>query len=273
MPAAPAGTNETAARLLAVLQGPALSRTVVVENRLGASGNVAMQQAARPAGGPHAADVLLRLARHQSLRVRKLWLGPSEGFCPGRAGGAGAACHLALSGLAASLRQLIDEGRAPGLSLIYGSLGACTLQHIGGVMLAERMGLQLIHVPYGGAAPALNDVVSGAIDLLITNVPPSAAQIAGGRVDALALTAAERHPMLPGLPTAAEAGLPDYAVESWFAAFTAAGPPPQSVARWDEALRAIVASGSTLASRAGGAEGGDSIRIAQAGRLASSRTS
>ncbi|MGG5823448.1 Bug family tripartite tricarboxylate transporter substrate binding protein [Falsiroseomonas sp. HW251] len=241
VPAAPGGTNDTTARLLATPLAAALGRPVVIENRSGASGNLAMQQVARARPDAHTL-----LMSYSGYHVTNPFVFANPGWDPVRdfapVALAVRAPHviLARSGLPASLQDLLAEARRARRPLTYGSSGVGSIQHIGGALLAERTGLELVHVPYRGAAPALNDLVAGSIDLLITSVPPAVAQIAGGRVRALALAAEDRHPALPDVPTTGEAGRPGYHLEAWFAVFGTAGSPPEALARLGSDLRRII---------------------------------
>jgi tripartite-type tricarboxylate transporter receptor subunit TctC len=113
---------------------------------------------------------------------------------------------------ARSLAELIKLGREAATPIPYGSPGAGTLNHLTMELLAHRTGMRLSHVPYKGAGPALNDLIGGHIGVLISAVPNAHAHIAAGTMRALAVTGATRSPLIPAVPTLAEAGLAGYEV-------------------------------------------------------------
>ena len=106
--------------------------------------------------------------------------------------------------------------RQPG-TLTYGSAGSGTSIHLAGALFCALAGIEMTHVPYRGSGPAVADLVSGRLDAMFDSVTSSAPHIASGRLRALAVTTGHRSTAYPYLPTVAEAGLPDYVVDPWFA--------------------------------------------------------
>jgi tripartite-type tricarboxylate transporter receptor subunit TctC len=113
---------------------------------------------------------------------------------------------------ARTLADLIKLGKQSAAPIQYGSPGVGTLNHLTGELLAQRTGIKLTHVPYKGAAPALNDLLGGHIPLLFSAIPNAHSHVAAGTIHALALTGAKRSPLLPQVPTFAEAGLAGFDV-------------------------------------------------------------
>jgi tripartite-type tricarboxylate transporter receptor subunit TctC len=108
-------------------------------------------------------------------------------------------------------------------------------------MLKAAAGVKITHVPYRGAAPAINDLLGGHVDMLNADLPVLLPLVKAGSVKALALFSPERSPLLPDLPTTKEAGLPGVVMESWYGVFLPAGTPPQLRDKLEQALFAVVA--------------------------------
>lgn len=113
--------------------------------------------------------------------------------------------------------------------LNYVSSGNGSIQHIAGELLGQMTGMRMTHIPYRGAGPAVQDLISGEVDLLITTPAAVVSYIQAGRVKGLAVTSTQRLSVLPNMPTANESGLQGYELDSWFALFAPAGTPPEIV--------------------------------------------
>jgi tripartite-type tricarboxylate transporter receptor subunit TctC len=109
--------------------------------------------------------------------------------------------------------------------------GLGSIQSIGAEQLSLLSDIKMVHVPYRGAGPAMNDLIAGTVDLFITTPPSAVGHIQAGTVNALAMASKTRHPMLPQVPTTAEAGLPGFELDAWFAVYAPAGTPAPVVAR------------------------------------------
>jgi tripartite-type tricarboxylate transporter receptor subunit TctC len=115
-----------------------------------------------------------------------------------------------------SLQELLAQARANPGKVFYGSAGVGASNHLSGELLAHQAGVQLVHVPYKGNAPAMNDVIGGQLQLMFDIVGGAQKFITGGQVRALAVTSSVRNPMLPDVPTMREAGLRDFEFYSWY---------------------------------------------------------
>jgi tripartite-type tricarboxylate transporter receptor subunit TctC len=242
--APPGGTTDIVARWLASPLSQAIGQPIVVENRPGASGNIGAELCLQAPADGH--TLLIQYSGYHvgnpNLYKNLRW-SPLKDFT-GVAMLVRAPHVIAVPGklAAQSLPQFIDYGRTNGKGLFYGSSGGGSIQHIAGALFGQAAQINAMHVPYKGAALALNDLVNGQIDMLITTPPSLMGHFAGRKVKLLAYTAAKRHPMLPQVPTSAEAGLPGYEVESWFAAFAPAATPKPVVDRISTEMRKIVES-------------------------------
>jgi tripartite-type tricarboxylate transporter receptor subunit TctC len=138
-----------------------------------------------------------------------------------------------------TLAEFIAYARANPGRVNYASSGNGSIQHIGGVLFARAIGTEMVHVPYRGAAPALQDVAGGRVEMFITTPSSAIALVQGGRVKALAMASARRAPGLPDVPTTAEAGLPGFTLDAWFAFAAPAATPRPIQERINAAMREV----------------------------------
>jgi tripartite-type tricarboxylate transporter receptor subunit TctC len=246
VPTAPAGSTDIMARMVADPLQRALGQSIVVDNRPGASGNIGTEAVARAA--PDGYTLLMQYSGYHvgnpALFPQIKW-SPTKDFVPVAL--VMRAPHVvAVSGKvpANSMKELVAYGSKKEGGLFYASSGNGSIQHIAGELLSRQSKQPMTHVPYKGSGPAINDLVSGNVDMFITTPPSVIGHIASGRMKALAYTGAKRHPSMPNVPTSAEAGLPGYEVESWFAVFAPAKTPPEVVAKLSAEIRKIVESKS-----------------------------
>jgi tripartite-type tricarboxylate transporter receptor subunit TctC len=143
---------------------------------------------------------------------------------------------------ATTVTELVARAKAKPGNLSYASAGSGGAQHLAGEYLKSLAGIELIHVPYRGAAPAINDVVAGQVPILIMGMPAVVPHIRGGRLRALAVTSAKRSSATPDVPALAEfPGLADFDVTNWFGLLAPAGTPAPVIERVQREVAAIVA--------------------------------
>lgn len=246
VPTAPAGSTDIMARMVGEPLQRALGQPVVVDNRPGASGNIGVEAVARAA--PDGYTLLMQYSGYHvgnpSLYPQLKW-SPSKDFVP--VAMVMRAPHVvAVSGKlpVSTMKELVEHGKKKEGGLFYASSGNGSIQHIAGELLSRQARQPMTHVPYKGSGPAINDLVAGNVDMFITTPPSVIGHIASGRMKALAYTGSKRHPSMPNVPTSAEAGLPGYEVESWFAVFAPAKTPPEVVNRLSAEIKKIVESES-----------------------------
>ena len=239
VPNPPGGGTDFAARLYQDALARSLGVPVVIDNKPGANGNIAIQSVVRAAADGH--TLLLQYSGYHAgnpAMMPNLAWDPIRDLAP--VGIADVAPHaiLVAPGLPVkTLAEFTDYARARPGQINYASSGNGSIQHIAGVLFSQAIGVPMVHVPYRGAAPALQDVAGDRVELFITTPSSAVGLVQGGRLKALAIASAARIPALPEVPTTAEAGMPDFIVDAWFAFFAPAGTPAPVVQRLNEAMR------------------------------------
>ncbi len=239
VPNPPGGGSDFAARLFQEPLTRLLGAQVVIDNRPGASGNIAIQHVVRaPADGY---TLLLQYSGYHGgnpAMIRGLGWDPNRDLSPvGMCTVAPHGIFIAPTVPATTLQEFIAWCRSRPGRENYASSGNGTIQHIAGALFARMIGTEMEHVPYRGAAPALQDLAGGRIEMFITTPSSAIALVQGNRIKALAIAGESRIPALPEVPTTAEAGLPGFVIDAWFALFAPAGTPAPIVARINAALR------------------------------------
>jgi len=237
---APGGGTDIVARIVAQKLTERWGQPVVVENKLGASGNIAAEQVARSA--PDGYTLLMIFSSHASnAAVAKLPFDINKDFSAISLVGSGPAVILAYPQLPAkTLGELIAYARAHPNEIKYGSSGVGGTVHLAGELMSQLTGIQMVHVPYKGIALAMTAILAG--DIQITYATPISAYVhlKSGRLRALAVAGATRYPTMPDVPTAAEAGLQDFEIDFWYGLVGPAGMSPALVDRIQRDVAAIV---------------------------------
>ena len=231
VPTSPGGILDLVARLLGQKMTELAGQTVIVENRAGASNNIGTEFVARaPADGYTLLCVTLPFVVNPSL-FEKLPFNVERDFAPISVVAAGTYVLVVHPSVPAkSLAQLIAAAKARPGKMNYATGGNGTNLHIAGELFRLQTGVQLVHVPYKGGGPALAAVVGGEADMSFPALGPALPQVNAGRLRALAVTASERSPLLPNVPTVAESGYPDYVFTSWVGVLAPSATPAPLVA-------------------------------------------
>ncbi|MFD0666968.1 tripartite tricarboxylate transporter substrate binding protein [Ramlibacter sp. MAHUQ-53] len=240
---APAGgTSDTLARILATEMAKALGRTVVVENRPGAGGNLAAEAVARAA--PDGNTLLMSFTSHaiNASLYPSLPFDPARDFTPLTLVATSPAVLVAHPSVpVAHAGDLIRLAKAqPGrLNFAIGALGSSI--HLAGEAFKMMAGAYIVNIPYRGTAPAVQDVLAGQVELMFANIGNVQAHIRAGKLKALGVTSPRRLPAFPEVPAIAEF-LPGYESSAWFGLFGPARMPPELARRVADAARQAIAT-------------------------------
>ena len=218
VPFPPGGAADTFARLVGQKLGESWGKQVIVENRPGAGGIIATEATVKaPADGYNYLIVTVGHVVNPSLYAKLPYdtLGDLTGVAMVASLPNVLVVHPSVP--AKSVKELVKLAKSRPGQLSYASSGTATTSHMAAALFGQLAGIEILHVPYKGAAPAVQDLVAGRVDLMLDPTVSVGAFIQQGRVRALAVTTAMRTPLLPDLPTLAEAGIPGYEFQAWFA--------------------------------------------------------
>ncbi|MEI7783142.1 MAG: tripartite tricarboxylate transporter substrate binding protein [Betaproteobacteria bacterium] len=241
VPQAAGGGTDILARNLAARMTELLKQGVVVENRTGAGSLLGTEFVARaPADGyTLLMGGIFNMVMNKAL-VKNLSYSPENDFVSLGYVSAYPFVLLMRSDLPVnSLAELVAYAKARPGKLTYGSGGLGTLQHVWGAILTSSLGLDMVHVPFKGAAPAHQEMMAGRVDIMFDNISAAKPHIQAGRLKGLVVSSAQRSAQLPQLPTVNESGLTRFEGESWFGVFAPAATPAPVVARLRETLASI----------------------------------
>ncbi|WP_244458967.1 Bug family tripartite tricarboxylate transporter substrate binding protein [Roseomonas fluvialis] len=247
VPFAPGGASDVSGRVLANRMGEILGQRVVIENKPGAGGAIGAEAVVRAA--PDGYTLLFwNVGIATTAHLSRLPYDPLRDLQPiGLAGSIPTILAVGAGVQAATLRDLIEMARARPEALNYGSSGIGSSDHLAVAMFESLAGVRLTHIPYRGGAPAVTAAMTGEVQLLGLTAGSVLNQIRSGHLRALAIASDRPYPGLPGVPTAAEAGLPGFSVDVWLGVWAPSGTPRPIVDRVNAAIRQALATDATVA--------------------------
>jgi tripartite-type tricarboxylate transporter receptor subunit TctC len=242
IPFPPGGTNDVMGRLIATQLGERLGRQVIPDNRGGAGAIIGTEIAANAPKDGYTI-LIISLTHTVSPWLRKVPYDPIKSFSPVAMLGAGPNVIVVHPSFPVhSIKELIALAKKQPGHLPYASSGIGTYTHLGAEMFKLQAGINLLHVPFRGGGPATIDVVAGHTKIMFSNLLTAIPHIRAGRLRAIAVGGAKRTPVLPDVPTVAEAGLPGYEPANWWGIVAPAGTPPAIVERLHREISTILDS-------------------------------
>lgn len=243
VPNPPGGLVDTSARLLSEPLTRVIGQPVIVDNKPGASGNVAYQYVAK--AKPDGYTLLISYSGYHvgnpSLMDKLPW-DPIKDFSPV------ALLTVSTNVIAVhpsvpvnNLKELIAYAKANPGKLNYASQGNGSVSHIGTEIFKQTTSVDMVHVPYKGSGPAVQDVLAGQVQVFITTPPSVMQHVQSGKLKGLAVTGKNRHAGMPNVPTTAEAGLASFQLESWVALYAPAGTPVPIITKLTDSVKKSLA--------------------------------
>jgi len=278
VPFPPGGPTDVVGRVLGQSLGETFGQTVVVDNKVGAAGNIGVDQVAKAApdgytiGIVPAGNVAVNPTLFPNLPYKAADLAPVTMLATVD----NVLVVNAETVPARTMKELLDlAAKKPG-ALTYASPGAGSQAHLAGALLELSTGVQLLHVPYRGIAPAVNDLVGGQVSMMFAPLQTALPHIRSGKLRAIGIASQKRSPLLPDLPTIAEQGVAKFEAVSWYALMVPAGTPADIVDKLSAATMRFLALPDTrakLAAQGMDAAGGSAQDLAATIRSETARWS
>jgi len=234
------GTVDGVARVIGPSLSSGLGRPVIVENKAGAGGSIGEAEAAKAPSDGHTALLVFDTHAVNHLLYKNLGYDPFKSFEHVSLLVTSPQVLVGATNFAPStIADLIALAKADPGKVTYATVGAGSSNHLNALLLANRTGIEMTHVPYKGGAPMMIDLVGGQVNVMFVSAPQAIPQVKAGRIKALAIGAARRIPQLPDTPTVAET-LPGFAAQSWVGMLVPARTPNEIIGRLNaEATKAL----------------------------------
>ena len=245
IPFPPGGSNDVVGRMIATQMSEKLGKQVIVDNRAGAGGVIGTEVAA---GSPPDGYTLLIVSIAHAVNpwLYKLKYDPIKSFAPIAVLASGPNV-LAISPTLPvnSVKELVELAKQKPGELQYASAGVGSFQHLGGELFKLEAGVDILHVPFKGGGPAMIDVIGGHTKLVFSSLVQTTPHIRSGKLKAIGVGGKTRSPILPDVPTIAEAGVPTYEAVNWWGIVAPAGTPPAIIEKLHKVAAEVQASPET----------------------------
>ena len=239
IPFPPGGSNDVVGRMIALQLGERLGRQVIVDNRGGAGGIIGTEAASKAAPDGYTL-LIISIAHAVSPWLYKLQYDPIKSFVPVSILASGPNVLVVHPSLGVhSVTELIALAKEKPGQLNYASAGIGSFQHLGGELFKLMAGVNLLHVPFKGGGPAMVDVVGGHTKVMFSSLVQTTPHIRSGKLRALGTGGSARNPVLPDVPTIAEAGVPGYEAVNWWGIVAPAGTPAAIVDKLHTEITAV----------------------------------
>jgi tripartite-type tricarboxylate transporter receptor subunit TctC len=245
VPFPPGGSNDVVGRIVATQLGERLGKQVVVDNRSGAGGVLGTEAAANAAPDGYT-FLVISLAHAVNPGLYKLKYDPIKSFVPIAMLGSGVNVLCVHPSVPANtVQELIALAKQRPGELNYASAGPGSFQHMGSELFKLMAGVDIVHVPFKGGGPAMIDVVGGHTQIMLSSLIQTMPHIRSGKLRPLGTGGAKRSPILPDVPTIAEAGVSGYEMANWWGIVAPAGTPPGIVDRLAKEIGVVLSSPET----------------------------
>ena len=241
VPVPPGGGVDLLSRAIGAKMQQSMGQPVIIENKAGASAAIGTEALAK--SPPDGYTIMMGYSAHATnpIFVAKLPYDTSKDFTAiAHVGYIPLILVVNASSPYKSVQELIAAAKAKPGQLQFASGGAGAGAHLSGELLKTTANVDIVHVPYKGNAPALNDLLGGQVTMMFDTITTSLPHVKSGKLRALAVTSPKRSPLAPDIPTMIEAGLPDFDISAWYVMFAPAGTPKDVVARLNAEINAIL---------------------------------
>lgn len=239
---APGGTTDIAARVVATELGNILKQSFVVENKPGAGSNLAAEHVVRAAPDGHTLFVIAVTSAINQTLYKNLNFDIVKDFAPvGLLIRSPNVLVVNPSLPVTNVKELVDYAKKNPGKLAFASAGTGGSTHMAGELFKLQAGIDMLHVPYRGSAPAMTDLIGGQVQLSFDNMPSAWQHVQTGKLRALAVTTKERSASAPNLPSMAESGFPEFDVSAWFGLVAPAGTPKDVIEKLNAAVNQVLA--------------------------------
>ncbi|MDB5775609.1 MAG: tripartite tricarboxylate transporter substrate binding protein [Herbaspirillum sp.] len=233
----PGGPSDIIGRLLAEKLSTILGKPVIVDNHGGASGTIGADYVAKASPDGYTLLITPQGALTTSAALMKLPYDPIKDLAPiSKVVTVQSVLVVPPKPVVQTVAALVARVKSRPGKISFASTGSGNMTHLAGEMLKQEAGIDIVHVPYRGAAPAVTDLIGGHVDMMFVDLPVALPYIESGKLVALAVASEKRSPSLPNVPTTAEVGYPKLLGDNWYALLAPGGTPPEIITKLNQSV-------------------------------------